>query len=76
MSRYKISSAYSQLSIAHIMSRIIFMKYLPSVRLKLIPKIKNAQNLLKFGTFDISNVLISILVPKMTFIKYLPPITG
>ena len=52
------------------------MKYLPSVRLKLIPKIKNAQNLLKFGTFDISNMLISILVPKMTFIKYLPPITG
>ena len=52
------------------------MKYLPSVRLKLIPKIKNAQNLLKFGTFDISNMLISILVPKMTFIKYLRPITG
>ena len=76
MSRYKISSAYSQLSIAQIMSRIIFMKYLPSVRLKLIPKIKNAQNLLKFGTFDISNMLISILVPKMTFIKYLPTITG
>ena len=76
MSRYKISSAYRQLSIAQIMSRIIFMKYLPSVRLKLIPKIKNAQNLLKFGTFDISNMLISILVPKMTFIKYLPTITG
>ena len=35
-------------------------------------KIKNAQNLLKLGTFDISNMPISILMSKMIFIKYLP----
>ena len=32
---------------------------------------KNVQNLLKFGTFDISNIQISILMWKMIFIKYL-----
>ena len=31
------------------MSKIIFMKYLLPVRPKLVPKLKNAQNLLKFG---------------------------
>ena len=56
------------------MSRIIFMKYLPPVRPKLVPKLKNVQNLLKFGTFDNSNMPISILIPKMIFKKYLPPI--
>ena len=34
-------------------------------------KIKNALKLLKFGTFDISNMPISILMSKMIFIKYL-----
>ena len=34
------------------------------------PKIKSAQNLLKFGTFNISNMPISILMSKMIFIKY------
>ena len=48
------------------MSKIIFMKYLPPVR----PKIKNYQNLLKFDTFDISNIPIS----KIIFITYLPPV--
>ena len=38
------------------------------------PKIKSAQNLLKFGTFNISNMPISILMSKMIFIKYLPPV--
>ena len=38
------------------------------------PKIKNAQNVLKFSTFDISNILISILMSKVIFIKYLPPV--
>ena len=33
------------------------------------PKIKSAQNLLKFGTFDISNIPILILVSKMIFSK-------
>ena len=35
-------------------------------------KIENAQNLLKFGTCDISNI--SILMSKIIFIKYLPPV--
>ena len=38
------------------------------------PKFKNAQNLLKFGAFDISNIPISILMSKVIFIKYLPPV--
>ena len=37
------------------------------------PKIKSAQNLLKFGTFDILNTSISTLMSKMIFIKYLSP---
>ena len=95
------------------MSKIIFMKYLPPVRPKMVPKlkmlriywnlvhvvfwisqsrircqkllitclnqigpkIKSAQNLLKFGTFDISNMPVSILMSKMIFIKCLPRIT-
>ena len=36
-------------------------------------KIKNTQNLSKFGTSDISNIPISIWMSKMIFIKYLPP---
>ena len=52
------------------MSKIIFIKYLPA---QIVPKIKNVQNLLKFGTSNISSMLISILMSKITFIKYLPP---
>ena len=37
-------------------------------------KIENAQDLLKFGTFDISNIPILILMWKIIFIKYLPPV--
>ena len=33
------------------------------------PKIKNAQNLLKFGTIDISNIPISISMSKTIFTK-------
>ena len=95
LSRYRSSSTYNQLLIAHIMSKIIFMKYLPPVRPKMVPnlkmlrnywnlthvifrisqsrfwyqksaqigpKIKSAQNLMKFGTFNISNIPISILM--------------
>ena len=36
------------------------------------PKMKRAQNLTKFGTFNISNMPILILMSKMTFMKYLP----
>ena len=70
MSRYRSSSAYNQLLIAHIMSKILFMQYLPPVR----SKIKNAQNLSKFGTSNISSMLISILMSKMIFMKCLPPV--
>ena len=38
------------------------------------PKMKNAQDLLKFSKFDISNIPISILMSKIIFIKYLPPV--
>ena len=37
---------------------------------------KNAQNLLKFGTLDISNIPISILMSKMIFMKYVPAARG
>ena len=33
---------------------------------------KNAQNLLKFGRVDISNMPISTLKSKINFMKYLP----
>ena len=36
------------------------------------PKMKSTQNLLKFGTSNISNMQISILMSKNFFIKYLP----
>ena len=37
-------------------------------------KIKNSQNLLEFGTSNISSMLISILMSKIFFMKYLPPV--
>ena len=46
------------------------MQYLPPVR----SKIKNAQNLSKFGTSNISSMLISILMSKIIFMKYSPPV--
>ena len=50
------------------MSKKVFMKYLPPFS----PKTKSAQNLLKFGTFGISNMSLSILLSKRIFINYLP----
>ena len=50
--------------ISILMSKIIFMKYLPSVRPKRDPKLKNAPDLLKFGTFGISNIPTWILISK------------
>ena len=44
------------------------MKYLPPFS----PETKSAQNLLKFGTFGISNMSLSILLSKRIFINYLP----
>ena len=61
--------------ISILMSKIVFIKYLPYFRLKLIPKLKNAQNLLKFVSFDISNIPIWILMSKIFLMKYLPPAT-
>ena len=40
LSRYRSSSAHNQLLIDHIMSKTIFMKYLPPVRPKLVLKLK------------------------------------
>ena len=37
-------------------------------------KIKNGQNLLKFGLIGISNISISILMSKIIFMKYLPSV--
>ena len=56
--RYRGSSACNQLLIARMMSKIIFVKYLPIARPQIGPKIKNAQNLLKFHLIDISNMSI------------------
>ena len=62
------------------MPKTTFMKYLPPKPklgpnwAQIGPKIKNAQNLLKFGLTDISNVPISILMSKIIFMKYLPPV--
>ena len=40
MSRFRSSSANNQLLISHIISKIIFIKYLPLVRPKMVPKSK------------------------------------
>ena len=48
-----------------------FYEIFTTCQAKICPKIKSAQNLLKFGTFDISNALILILMPKFIFMKHL-----
>ena len=53
------------------MSTINFMKSLSPVRPRFVPKFKNAQNLSKFGRFDILDIPISILMSRMVFMKYL-----
>ena len=45
-------------------------KIFTTCKAKISPKIENALNLLKFGAFDILNILISILMSKIIFIKY------
>ena len=52
----------------------LFLVILTICSAKIGPKIKSANNVLKFSTFDISNMPISILIWKMIFIKYLPPV--
>ena len=51
------------------MSKMFFMKDLPPVQIG--SKMKNSQNLLKFSSFDVLNIPISILMSEITFIKYL-----
>ena len=51
-----------------------FHKIFTTCSTQIGPKIKSTQNLLKFGITDISNILISILISKMIFVKYLPPV--
>ena len=48
------------------------MKYLTPVSPKLVLKLK-FQDLLKFGTCNISGMPASILMSKIIFTKYLPP---
>ena len=71
--KFGTSNISSVPTISILMSDIIFMKYLPPVSPDK-SQIKNAQNILKFSTFDISNMLISILKLKIFFTKYLPPV--
>ena len=65
------TSAYNQLLIAHITSKMIFMNYLPPVRPKMFPKLRS-----KLSKFDTSTIYhpISILMSKIFFQKHLPPI--
>ena len=61
----------SNMPISILMSQINFV----TVRLNLFPKISSCQHLLKFSTFDISNILILVLMLKMIFIKQSPPVS-
>ena len=44
-----------------------FYEIFTTCQVQIDPKIKNTQNLLKFGRFDISNIPISILMSKFDF---------
>ena len=48
---------------------MIFINYLPPVRLKLVPVLKSGQSLLKLGMFDILTIPISNLMLKKRFIN-------
>ena len=65
---------HSQFLIAHIMSKIIFYKLFTTCLAQNAPEIKNAQNLSKFGTSNISSMVIFILMSKIIFMKYLSPV--
>ena len=51
-----------------------FYEMFPTCLAQIGPKTRNTQNLLKFGTSHIWNIPISILMSKIIFIKYLPPV--
>ena len=48
------------------------MRYFTTYLAQIGLKIKSAQNLLKFGTFDISKIPISVLKSNLFFSKYIP----
>ena len=56
------------------MLKIIFYELFTTSKAQNGPKIKKAQDWLKFGTFNILNMPILTLMLKMIFIKYLPPV--
>ena len=45
------------------------MKYVPPVGPKSVPKVNNAQKLLKFSKFDISDMPMLIMMLKIIFMK-------
>ena len=49
------------------MSEMFFYELIAACQAQIGPKIKNALNLLKFGTSNILSVPISILMPKILF---------
>ena len=64
----------SNMPILILMSKMIFIKYLPPASPKFFPKLKMLRIYWNLGTFDISNIPILILMWKIIFIKYLPPV--
>ena len=64
----------SNILISILMSKIIFYQIFTNCYAQIGPKLKNAQNLLRFCRTDISNMAISIFMSVMIFIKYLPPV--
>ena len=53
-----------------------FYEILTTCQAQIGPKIKNTQNLLKFGSLDISNMPISILMQKMSFLSNIYQLLG
>ena len=51
-----------------------FYEIFTTCQAQISSKIKSVQSLLKFGTFNISKILILILMTKIVFIKYLPAV--
>ena len=60
------------ISISNLMLEIVFIKYLPPVRPKLVPKLKMLRIYRNLGTFDISNIPILSLMWNIILMKYLP----
>ena len=60
----------SNMSISILIVKNNFYEIFTICQAQISPKIKNAQNLLKFSAFDVSNIAISVLMSKMVFKKY------